>query len=67
MNRYQFRINWRGKLILQRLYTWRGPYGDSECEWRDADAGDLRDYYQQLCNLQAHYNQTREQFEQECI
>lgn len=48
MTKFQFRTNWRGKLILQRLHTWRGPYGDPECEWRDATVSDLKTYYQQL-------------------
>jgi len=67
MKRYQFRTNWRGKLILQRLYTWRGPYGDPEGEWRDAQTSDLKDYYQQLCHLQTQANPVREQFESECV
>lgn len=48
MNNYRFRANWRGKLILQRLHTYRDQWGGPEHLWLDADAGDLRDYYQQL-------------------
>lgn len=52
MTNYRFRSNWRGKLILQRLYTYRDQYGSPDRLWEDADAGDLRDYYEQLHNLQ---------------
>lgn len=68
MKRYQFRTNWRGKLILQRLYTWRGPLGDPECEWRDATTEDLKDYYEQLCKVQAPCScqEQRRLFDAEC-
>ncbi len=52
MKNYQFRTNWRGKLILQRqLYT-RSSWGDKYYYWRDATTQDLKDYYEQLCPLQ---------------
>lgn len=68
MKRYQFRTNWRGKLILQRLYTWRGPYGDPECEWRDAQTSDLKNYYEQLCEIQKSCTcqEQRRLFDAEC-
>lgn len=68
MKRYQFRTNWRGKQILQRLYTWRGPYGDPECEWQDAKTSDLRDYYEQLHHLQKSCScqEQRRLFDAEC-
>lgn len=65
MHNYRFRTNWRGKLVLQRLNTYRDQWGGPDRIWEDADAGDLRDYYQQLCHLQTH-NPVREQFEREC-
>lgn len=66
MNHYRFRTNWRGKLILQRLHTYRDQWGGPDHLWEDADAGDLRDYYAQLCKLQAPCDHIREQFEREC-
>ena len=48
MNKYRFRTNWRGKLILQRLNTYRDQWGGPEQLWEDADAGDLKDYYEAL-------------------
>ena len=53
MNNYQFRTNWRGKLILQRRYTARDRWGDRYQFWRDATTTDLKDYYEQLCKVQA--------------
>lgn len=53
MKNYQFRTNWRGKLILQRQDYGRDRWGDKGYYWRDADAGDLKDYYAELCKLQA--------------
>lgn len=41
---WNFRVNWRGKLILQRLVSWVDD-GHEYCKWRDATAFDLRDYY----------------------
>jgi hypothetical protein len=52
MNNYQFRTNWRGKLILQRLRYRRDRWGDKYGCWQDATTQDLKDYYEQLCNLQ---------------
>jgi hypothetical protein len=68
MKHYRFRTNWRGKLILQRLYTWRGPYGDPECEWCDATVQDLKDYYAELCKLQTPCTcqEQRRLFDAEC-
>ncbi len=50
---YQFRTNWRGKLVLQyrdKYYSLR-THG-YEYYWRDADTTDLKDYYEQLCKIQ---------------
>lgn len=48
MSDYRFRANWRGKLILQILRTYRDQWGGPDLLWEDATAGDLRDYYRQL-------------------
>jgi hypothetical protein len=54
MNNYQFRTNWRGQLVLQyrdkyyNVRTWSHEY-----YWRDATTQDLKDYYEQLCKIQA--------------
>jgi hypothetical protein len=48
MNNYQFRTNWRGKLILQRQRYSRDKWGDKQYYWADATISDLKDYYQQL-------------------
>lgn len=53
MKNYQFRTNWRGQLILQRQVSYRTGYGDREYRWRDANTQDLKDYYEQLCKVQA--------------
>ena len=53
MNNYQFRTNWRGKLILQRRYTASDRWGDRYQFWRDATTTDLKDYYEQLYKVQA--------------
>ena len=66
MTNYRFRSNWRGKLILQRLVKYRDQFGGPDFQWCDADAGDLKDYYQQLCKLHTHSDPVREQFESEC-
>lgn len=52
MKNYQFRTNWRGKLILQRLIKYRDQFGGPDFQWRDATTQDLKDYYEQFCNLQ---------------
>jgi hypothetical protein len=52
MKVFQFRTNWRGQLILQRLNTYRNQFGDREHCWEDASTSDLKTYYEQLCNLQ---------------
>jgi hypothetical protein len=52
MNNYQFRTNWRGRLILQRRDTYRFVWGDPYYRWRDATVEDLKDYYEQLCKIQ---------------
>jgi hypothetical protein len=49
---FQFRCNWRGQLILQRLYNYRDHWGDQCAEWRDATTPDLKIYYEQLHQLQ---------------
>lgn len=48
MTNYQFRTNWRGKLILQRQLFARDLWGDRYYYWCDAATQDLQDYYQQL-------------------
>jgi hypothetical protein len=48
MNNYQFRTNWRGKLILQRQRSFRDKWGDKQYYWTDATISDLKDYYQQI-------------------
>ena len=54
MNNYQFRTNWRGQLILQRQVRGWNIYTRSPgLYWRDATAQDLKDYYEQLCKIQA--------------
>lgn len=52
MKNYQFRTNWRGQLILQRLVSYRNSWGDKHYCWRDADTQDLKDYYEQLYTVQ---------------
>ncbi len=52
MKNYQFRTNWRGQLVLQRLCGYRDLWGDMYTYWRDADTTDLKDYYEQLCKIQ---------------
>lgn len=66
MNYYRFRTNWRGRLILQRLNTYRNRWGDPDRLWEDADAGDLQDYYKQLYKTTCKHQLAREQFESEC-
>jgi len=65
---FQFRTNWRGQLILERLHTTRDRWGDRCYEWRDATATDLKYYYQQLGKLENRCGcqQQRELFESEC-
>jgi hypothetical protein len=52
MKHYQFRTNWRGQLVLQRLCWDRDRWGDKYNYWRDATATDLKNYYEQLCKIQ---------------
>ena len=47
MSAWNFRKNWRGKLILQRFVTWFDD-GHEYGEWRDAEVSDLRDYFDGL-------------------
>lgn len=46
-NKWRFRVNWRGKVILQRLHKMRtGQYMDWwEYKWYDATSTDLADFY----------------------
>lgn len=62
MNNYQFRTNWLGQLVLQRLHTTRDRWGDRCYEWLDATATDLK-YYQELYHTP---DTVREQFERQC-
>ena len=68
MNNYRFRSNWRGKLVLQRLYTYRDQWGGPDRLWKDATTQDLKNYYQELCQMQTPCvcDQRKFQFEQEC-
>lgn len=66
MTKFQFRSNWRGKLILQRLVKYRDQFGGPDYQWCDANVSDLKIYYQQLHNLPAPCNHVREQFDREC-
>lgn len=45
MSRWNIRVNWRGKLILRRFFTWMDVDGREMGEWRDATPEDLRDYF----------------------
>ena len=51
MKNYQFRTNWRGQLVLQRLHWYRNQWGDKNYVWEDATTTDLKDYYEQLCKV----------------
>lgn len=53
MTEFQFRTNWRGQLLLQRLHTPRDRWGDPYYEWQDATTQDLKDYYAELHQVQA--------------
>lgn len=68
MKNYQFRTNWCGQIILQRLHSQpTGYFGDRKYFYEDADVGDLKHYYLQLHNLQnSATNSQRELFESEC-
>ena len=68
MTNYQFRTNWRGKLVLQRLDWDRDRWGDKYNYWRDATSEDLKDYYEQLCTLQkpCACQEQRSLFDMEC-
>ena len=48
MKQWQFRTNWRGKLILQRQFQSRDQWGDKYYYWSDADTTDLKDYYNEI-------------------
>ena len=47
MDKWNIRMNWRGKLILQRFFGWIDD-GREMGEWRDAGVSDLRDYFDDL-------------------
>lgn len=68
MTNYQFRTNWRGQLVLQRLHSCRGQFGDREYHWSDATTQDLKNYYEQLCKIQAACacQEQRSLFDMEC-
>lgn len=66
MHNYRFRTNWRGKLILQRLNTYRDQWGGPDRLWEDATTQDLKDYYKQLYKTSCNCSSLREQFENEC-
>jgi hypothetical protein len=48
MKNYQFRTNWRGKLVLQRQQYILDKWGDKQYYWTDATVSDLKEYYQQI-------------------
>ena len=62
MTKFQFRTNWRGKLILQCLHTYRDNWGDPYTQWHDATTQDLKQYYAELYQPPST---VREQFERE--
>ena len=68
MTNYQFRVNWRGRLVLQRLHSCRGQFGDREYHWSDATVQDLKNYYEQLCQIQkpCACQEQRRLFDAEC-
>jgi hypothetical protein len=68
MNNYQFRTNWRGKLILQRKFHARDKWGDKYYYWQDANTTDLKHYYEQLCQIQkpCACQEQRRLFDAEC-
>ena len=47
MNEWNFRLGFRGCLVLQRLIRWKHDGHDMQ-EWVDAKAPDLKDYYAAL-------------------
>lgn len=68
MKNYQFRTNWRGKLILQRLVKYRDQFGGPDFEWEDATTQDLKDYYAELCKIQntPTCQELRRRYDAEC-
>jgi hypothetical protein len=68
MTKYQFRTNWRGQLVLQRLDWDRDRWGDKYNYWRDATSEDLKNYYEQLCKIQTACacQEQRSLFDMEC-
>lgn len=51
INEWRFRVNWRGKLILQRKVKdlqFFGPSAEFVWKWRDATTADLGFYYARL-------------------
>lgn len=65
---YQFRTNWRGKLILQCQDYNRDQWGDKYYYWRDATTQDLKDYYAKLYPVQkpCSCQELRCRFDAEC-
>jgi hypothetical protein len=54
MTNYQFRTNWRGKLVLQRQQYILDKWGDKQYYWTDATVSDLKEYYQQIYELKTN-------------
>jgi hypothetical protein len=44
---WRFRVNWRGKLILQRRRKFRHSMDWWEFIWRDANVTDLAEFYRE--------------------
>jgi hypothetical protein len=60
MDDWQFHTNWIGLIVLQRKHTYRDQFGDMVVEFENATTHDLKDYYQDLYNLQgANSGQTK--------
>lgn len=66
MNNYKFRTNLVGQLVLQYRAQYRDHWGDPQYRWRDADIGDLQEYYNYLARLQDPRQSIREEFEAQC-
>ena len=55
-----------GQLVLQYRAQYRDKWGDRQYRWRDADIGDLTEYYNQLARMQDPRQSIREEFEGQC-
>jgi len=49
MKRWRYRVNFFGKVILQRMYRKPiGNYGDWEYFWKDAKSTNLTEFFEDL-------------------